>query len=102
MQDREAHAETIRVQDELGALLHAAEAERDGFRAALKGLSTAVKALGKIGTSGKTLFESNDDEAVRAWRSLNDAQAVARHLIGGQAMAPEGLPRKLPGQADDR
>jgi len=23
-------------------------------------------------------------------------------MIGGQAMAPEGLPRKLPGQADDR
>lgn len=35
MQDREAHAETIRVQDKLGALLHVAEAERDGFRAAL-------------------------------------------------------------------
>ncbi len=45
MQDREAHAETIRVQDELGALLHAAEAERDGFRAALKELHATVMGI---------------------------------------------------------
>lgn len=95
MQDREAHAETIRVQDELGALLHAAEAERDGFRAALKELHAAV-----LGISRHTGAELTD-ESVAAWRRLNDAQAIARNMIGGQVMAPEGLPRQLTGQADD-
>jgi len=97
----DSHAETVKVQDELAVILHAAESDRDEFRRALVRLSQAVKALAKFDKDGRTYFETNTAEAGVRWRELNAAQAIVNDLIGGQAMAPEGLPRKLPGQADD-
>lgn len=104
----ESNAETVKVQDDLGRLLHTAESDRDMFWNALLRLHRAVRGLGRMHGS-RTFFEckpTDSRECCDAWLELNKAQVQAAdvlpfHEVDGRAMAPDGLSRKLPGQADD-
>jgi hypothetical protein len=79
----EAAAETVRIQDDLGRLLHSAENDRDTFRRALLQLHRAIRALGAThGT--RTFFECSpleSRECFEAWFELNEAQAQAADVL---------------------